>query len=254
MGGFMLLQEDHLPQYVKIKYYLRKLITELDQNEKIPAETLLAQQFGVSRGTVKQAIMDLVYEGVLYRKQGKGTFVTGRIARTYDRLPTFTDDIRRAGHFCTTQHLKLSQAAPALRAREFFHLQDGEEVIRYKRLVLQDDEPVAVVSSFLNPHLYAGITLTDIDDSLYAALRKKFNAAPSRAYDSYSIANISPHTAQLLRCEETDMVCYSERRAYLENNEPAEYVESYIRADRFKVEIFIDGKQAEDGILHPNGM
>ena len=68
-------QNSHLPYYVQIKYYLRQIIRDLGPNMLVPSEKELAETFGVSRGTAKQAIMDLVYEGVLYRKQGKGTFI-----------------------------------------------------------------------------------------------------------------------------------------------------------------------------------
>ena len=64
-------KNSHLPYYVQIKYYLRHLIKELGPNALIPSETELADLFGVSRGTAKQAIMDLVYEGALYRRHGR---------------------------------------------------------------------------------------------------------------------------------------------------------------------------------------
>lgn len=65
--------QQHIPQYVVIKNYLRKMASEKNPNEKMPSETQIAASFGVSRGTAKQAITDLVYEGTLYRLQGKGT-------------------------------------------------------------------------------------------------------------------------------------------------------------------------------------
>lgn len=232
-----LADDSHMPYYVQIKSFLREIISKMEPNTLIPGEKELAEKWGVSRGTAKQAIMDLVYEGLLYRKQGKGTFTANRISRSYDQLPSFSNDIRRSGHAMRSKALRLSSAAPAPRARRFFRLADGEEVIRYKRLVFQDDNPVAVVISYLNSHLYKGISLSDIGDSLYDTLRDQYGAVPTRAQDSYSIVEISPETAALLQCAEDAMVCYSERMAYLENGEPAEFVESYIRADRFRLEV-----------------
>ena len=83
--------QQHIPQYVVIKNYLRKMASEKNPNEKMPSETQIAASFGVSRGTAKQAITDLVYEGTLYRLQGKGTFVSERrISRSFSKLPSFT--------------------------------------------------------------------------------------------------------------------------------------------------------------------
>ena len=228
---------NHLPHYVKIKHYLRQLIVNAQPHTQMPSELELAKQFNVSRGTAKQAIMDLVYEGLLYRKQGKGTFVSERISRIYDKLPSFTDDIKRAGRVSTSKLLSFTHDAPAPRAKQFFGLKDEEHVIRYKRLIFDNHKPVALVISFLNPHLYKGLQVSEIETSLYETLRRKFGKAPTKARDRYSFVNISPHTAKLLDCPEDDYICYSERLGYLDDKTPAEFVESYIRADYFRLEL-----------------
>lgn len=102
--------QQHIPQYVVIKNYLRKMASEKNPNEKMPSETQIAASFGVSRGTAKQAITDLVYEGTLYRLQGKGTFVSERrISRSFSKLPSFTEDIRRDGHPSGNPHSQADQ-------------------------------------------------------------------------------------------------------------------------------------------------
>lgn len=227
----------HMPYYVQIKCYLRQLIQELPPNAMIPSEKELADKFGVSRGTAKQAIMDLVYEGTLYRKQGKGTFISSQIVRSYKDLPTFTRDIERSGHKAFCRPLSFQTSAPAPRARLFFGLLDDETVIRYKRIVYEGDEPIAIVSSFLNDHLFHGLQLSEIGDSLYSALEKKYGYAPAQAHDSYRVAEISPKTAKLLNQAEGGFIIYSERLACLSDGTPAEFVESFIRADKFKIEV-----------------
>lgn len=227
----------HMPYYVQIKCYLRQLINHSVPHTLMPSEKELALKFGVSRGTAKQAIMDLVYEGVLYRVQGKGTFTTDRLSRQYGHLPTFTNDIRHSGSSAESQLLSFVHSAPAQRARLFFNLNDDETVIRYKRLVLDDQQPYAVVISYLNGRLYQGLQSSDIGVSLYDTLDRKFHAAPVRVHDTYSTAAISPKTAGFLQQPENAVVIYSERLAYLADGTPAEFVESYIRADRFKIEV-----------------
>lgn len=68
------------PKYQKLKEYIIGIIKsrELDPGEKIHSENELAEKFGISRHTVRQAIGELVSEGWLYRVQGKGTFVEKR--------------------------------------------------------------------------------------------------------------------------------------------------------------------------------
>ena len=66
-----------LPLYYQIKNIIREMIEneELKPGEMLPAERELCEIQKVSRMTVNKAIMDLVNEGIVYREQGKGTFV-----------------------------------------------------------------------------------------------------------------------------------------------------------------------------------
>ena len=237
LHNYNLSDNSHTPYYVQIKYYLRQLTEQMEPNTKIPGEVELAEKFHVSRGTVKQAIMDLVYEGLLYRKQGKGTFTSAYIQRYYSSLPSFTKDIRKTGRNPKTEQLgfKLTNAAP--RAQLFFRLSSIDSVYRYKRLILDGDTPVAVVISFLNPRIFSNLSLIDIGPSLYESLYKKYGATPTQATDLYSIADISPKTAQLLNQPRGTIVIYSERKASLSDGSPCEFVESYIRKDYFKIQV-----------------
>lgn len=236
----MLDERQHVPYYVQIKSYLRKIAAEKKPHDSMPSEAQLSDMFKVSRGTVKQAIMDLVYEGVLYREQGKGTFVCEqRVTRSFERLPSFTEDIRRMGKGPNTRILHLQQALPSLLLQQLFDIKPDEMLIKFKRLVSVEDSPVVVVTSYLNPHIYPDLQPTDIGDSLYEALKSKYGVVPVSAQDTYSIVSVSPKTAELLKCRKTDCVCYSQRIGFLSSGLAVEYVESFIRSDRFKLDVRI---------------
>lgn len=66
-----------LPLYQQVKRQVLERIAEGEwaSNELLPSEWELADQFDVSQGTVRKALSELVVDGVLYRQQGKGTFV-----------------------------------------------------------------------------------------------------------------------------------------------------------------------------------
>ena len=244
----MLDEHQRVPYYVQIKSYLRKIAAEKKPHDSMPSEAQLSDMFKVSRGTVKQAIMDLVYEGVLYREQGKGTFVCEqRVTRSFDRLPSFTADIRQMGKGPNTRILHLKQALPSHHLQQLFDLQPDEPVTKFKRLVSVEGSPVVVLTSYLNPHIYPELQASDIDESLYEALKQKYGIVPVRAHDTYSIVSIAPQTAELLKCKKTDCVCYSQRIAYLSSGLAVEYVESFIRSDRFKLDVRIG---SETGTEH----
>lgn len=241
----MLETNQHIPYYVQIKTYLRNLAAQKKPHESMPSEAQLSEMFRVSRGTVKQAVMDLVYEGVLYREQGKGTFVCPpKVTRSFERLPSFTEDIRRLGSSPSTRILSVKQALPTPYLAQLFGLQPKETLIKIKRLVSMERVPIVVLTSHLNPHVYPALQADEIRDSLYEVLQRKYGVVPVKAQDTYSIADISPKTAELLQCPKTASVCYSQRVAYLAGGMAVEYVESFIRSDRFKLDICI-GMEAD---------
>ncbi|GHT91420.1 HTH-type transcriptional repressor DasR [Spirochaetia bacterium] len=230
----------YVPHYVHIKDYLLTIIRESEPNSLVPGETSLAERFKVSRGTAKQAILDLVGEGLLYRVQGKGTFVAPmRIPRSFDRLPTFTEDIRNMGFQSHSKVLWLGKLEPEEKIRGFFRLPHGAEIICFRRLVELDGEPVVAVSSYLSPDLYPELESGDIHESLYSTLLEKYGKVPVKARDTYSIVRASGEMAKFLKVPDSGAVFYSERFSYLDDMTPAEYVESFIRGDRFKLNISI---------------
>jgi GntR family transcriptional regulator, N-acetylglucosamine utilization regulator len=236
----MINRYQKIPLYHQIKAVLLTRINSMQADEAIPGEFELANEFNVSRGTVKQAIIELVNEGVLYRMQGKGTFVSPpKIKRSFGRLPTFTDDIRRLGYVPKSKKISLKVIEALEPVRTNLMLLESNNVIRFKRLVLANEKPVALVTSFLRIDIYPDLKIEDIDDSLYETLNKKYHKVPVKADDSYRPINANHDLAKILGISEGKAILYSERLSYLENNLPVEYVESYISGDIFTLSIKI---------------
>ncbi len=228
-----------LPRYLQIKFFLLEKIEQMPPDEKIPSEHEIAEKFSVSRGTVKQAVMELVAEDRLYRVQGKGTFVAKRkVQRSFDMLPTFTNDVKHLGQ-SGCRIISFGFVPASQKQSQFFSIPEGEKIARFKRIIELDKSPLALVSSYINPILYPGLAESDIGESLYASLREKYGFCPVKANDTYCIATATRKTASLLGCRENEAVLFSERFAYIKDGTPAEYVESYIRGDRFKLDIKI---------------
>lgn len=69
------------PLYIQVRESIRKKLAESkrEPDESLPPELDLAKEYGVSRITVRNAILDLVNEGLLYRVPGKGTFIANGV-------------------------------------------------------------------------------------------------------------------------------------------------------------------------------
>lgn len=93
-------RSSEVPLYLQLKRVLSQKIAseELRSGAPIPSERELEEMYNLSRTTVRQAINELVREGVLYRHQGRGTFVARpRIQPALHRLTSFSEDMRMRG-------------------------------------------------------------------------------------------------------------------------------------------------------------
>ncbi|HFZ0531578.1 TPA: GntR family transcriptional regulator, partial [Klebsiella pneumoniae] len=77
MSNFGLQQNTSVPLYRQLKDKILSDISsgKLAEGEKIPTEIELSELYNISRITVRNAVKELVAEGYLVKKQGKGTFV-----------------------------------------------------------------------------------------------------------------------------------------------------------------------------------
>ncbi|HFJ8521870.1 TPA: GntR family transcriptional regulator, partial [Enterococcus faecium] len=96
----MLDTNAQLPLYLQLKEILKNKINtgEYPENTKIPAESELIESYEVSRITVRKAVEELVEEGYLLKKQGKGTFVNRhKVFRKIEYVMGFSESCKSNG-------------------------------------------------------------------------------------------------------------------------------------------------------------
>lgn len=228
--------QNNLPLYVRIANDLMETIRQASPHTLLPSEPELVKKYGVSRGTVKQALDELEHQSFIYRRHGKGTFVAEpRILRHSRTVPSFSEDIRRRGHVPSIKLVSLAREAPSPRVRAALSIEQTDLVWKVKRIFLSDRAPLALVASYLPAAGIENLTQMDVEHSLYAALERRYNLRPTWASDTYTAVRASGEAVMQLAVKEGDPVIYSERVAYLRDMRVIEYVESYIRGDRFAV-------------------
>src|SRR6266446_1532841 len=126
-----------LPLYYQLKEVLRQQIRagHLAPHTAIPSEPELVTRYHVSRATVRQALTELVHEGLLYRQHGKGTFVCEpRVQQTLSELTSLSEDLKRRGKRPGGVLLinELVRGSEAIRQR--FRLTVEEQMVRLERL------------------------------------------------------------------------------------------------------------------------
>lgn len=220
------------PLYLQLQQLIRDAIGRevLAQGDTIPAERDLSAEYDVSRITVRKAIGGLVEEGLLTRRRGAGTFVAGRVEKTFSKLSSFTEDMIARGRKVSSSWINRSMGIVHAEEAMSLGLSPGTTVFRFDRIRYADDEPMALEYSTI-----AGDCLPNVDaveDSLYTALDRAGNR-PVRALQRLRAVPFGAQQARLLGVDPGHAGLLIERRAFVRDGRAVELTRSYYRGDAY---------------------
>ncbi len=224
------------PIYWQVKESIREKIEAglWTPGTLIPSEREFCEQFHISRMTVRQALGELVSEGLVVREKGKGTFVAQpRLRQRLTRLTGFSEDMQARGKQPGAVVLRL-EAAPAKPAvARALGILPQEEVVVVERLRLADGEPVAIETSHLRFEGMRDLLAQPLTASLYRLLADHFGVTPLRAEQEIEAARATAREEELLCLERGAPVLRNRRTTYDAQGCPFEYAESAYRGDRY---------------------
>ena len=231
-----------IPLYHQVKEYLKNqmMTGRYKVDEMIPSERELSEEFEINRLTVRQAINELVQEGLLYRQRGVGTFVsTPKIEQPLTKLSNFSTDMRNRGIVPGAQVVSMSVIPATNPVASQLRIDTGEEVLELVRVRTANGEPMAIERSCLVYSQVRALYGMDMENvSLYQMLEDVCGLKLVKAIQTIEIAAIRPDEASMLDIGQHDAVMLIERTTYTEGaDRPVEYVRSLYRGDRYKFSI-----------------
>ncbi|HAL62398.1 MAG TPA: GntR family transcriptional regulator [Chloroflexi bacterium] len=245
-------RDSPVPYYYQLEEFLKEQIENgtWEPGQQIPSEAELCEAFDVSRTVVRQALNELVHEGVLYRRKGKGTFVAEPKIREslVQHLTGFFEDTVALGLKPSTKVLaqKVIPAPPKI--ADGLGLKGGEPVIMIDRLRFVDGEPIVLVITYVPYELCPELINEDLStQSLYAILEKKYGLELVYGRRTLEAVAATKEEAKLLEIEEGDPIVLLRSISYLKDGRPIEYFKAKHRGDRsrFEVELVRPGKARE---------
>ena len=137
--------------YHQIKQDLRVKIEPLDPGTKIETEQQLSDHYGVSRGTIRQAINDLASEGLLQKVQGSGTFRSNNsgIHISYFVNRTFTQQLQETGQEPGIADIRLETVPVTANVAKYLQIPQDTEVFRLSRVRLSNGIPFGVAVAYI---------------------------------------------------------------------------------------------------------
>lgn len=224
-------QHDH--KYLAVRSYLTTLIsTELTIGDAVPSERALTEMFGVSRMTVRQALDTLVADGILQRKQGRGTFVAPQRVDFEMRLTTFGENARRRGWIPGTEVLDMGTVPTERTVAEALGCPDGTPMHHLVRLRSGDGEPMCIERAWIPAALIPDLLADGAPESLYATLREHA-LGPTWGEETILADEAGPEEIRLLQMR-TVAVMRTERRTFC-GDVPVMFSRTCFRGDRYSV-------------------
>lgn len=233
--------------YVEIMDYLRQQIRDgvLKPGDRIPSERELALRFGASRMTVRHALDQLAWEGILNRRQGRGTFVAEpKIPLGLQFLTSFSEDMRRRGLEPSSRMLSVAvvEAEPAV--AEVLGLAVDRRVTDLRRIRYANGQPLSLefvqVPYRLLPDLaeyvrgvFKGGRATGF--SLYERF-EQMGIVLHRARQTVEATAATAEHARLLRVREGAPLLLLTRVTYDTGGRAVEMVRAWYRGDRYRYE------------------
>src|SRR6202044_2525407 len=174
-----------LPKYYQVKKHLLDFTAAMAPGSPVPPERELARLYGTSRTTVRQALAELVIEGRLLRRQGKGTFVAKpKVAQALE-LASYTEGMRAHGLHPQTRILEIGYMAADEDLAARLGIRTGGRTLRIHRLRLADGEPMSVDTSHLPARRFPGLRKQlNRHSSLYETLASAYGVKLTEAEET----------------------------------------------------------------------
>jgi DNA-binding GntR family transcriptional regulator len=244
------------PLYLQIKLWM---IKEMDAGQwpvhyKLPAEEDLARSLLVSRGTVRQAIQELIVENRLTQIHGRGTFViSGRQIESAitEHLIAFSEDLILKNIPFETEVLEQRLIVPDTRVRALLGLKPDDLVFFLQRRRYVNNVPIIFTKNYVRYELCAGIEREEFKElQLFRCLETKFGLHLSWARRTSEARLASAQESAILDIPLGAPVLYMEQIVYLEDGRAAECSDIWMRGDRFRLSSII----TRSGIHTPSNL
>jgi GntR family transcriptional regulator len=228
-----------IPLYHQIQQRLLDRIRsgELKPGSPLPSIQRIAAQMGVSQMTVRQAVRALCELGVIYSRQGKGTFISGiKLERDFRQVLSFTEETMARGATPSSKVLAFRIQPPNQEVKDALGLRDGDKVFSLSRVRYGDSVPMGIECSCLSVQLCPGLMETfDPATSLYQELAEQYGIQLMVTDEVVEVRKPNAEEARLLQISSESPVFLFTRISYLENGTPAEHVKSVYPGDRYKI-------------------
>jgi GntR family transcriptional regulator len=227
-----------VPLYIQIAENLLEKIEsgELAPGHRLPSERELSKTFGVTRSTVRLAFQVLENQGLLYRRQGQGTFVSEpKIERQAGKLVPFTRGMEQRGYKPEGKLISMERIPAEVSIAGELDVTVGADIYFIRRVRLLNKEPVMLERLYVPAALFPGLERYDLAKrSLYEVMESEYGVEVVEARQSLEPVNATEYEAELLEIEPGRALMLERRLAFDQEGRAVERARDLFRGDRFR--------------------
>jgi GntR family transcriptional regulator len=245
MPEYAIRRSDPMPYYAQLAQILREQIRDgvHEPGDLLPSEAELGETYGISRTAVRQALDELVDEGLVQKEKGRGTFVSRpKVAEfVVHELRGFFEEMTRRGAEVRTDVLvhEVTTAPPHVVPE--LQLSMGERTIRLDRLRRIGDEPIVLGRTFLPLPRFASLTDEDMSErSLYEILREEHGVHRGGGRRHFEAVAADDEMAEVLEVDRGAPLLKVTAVNFDQDDVPFEYFIAWYRGDRTAFDVLVE--------------
>lgn len=233
----MLEKESPVPLYNQLINVLIEMIQkDMAVDEKMLSEREICEKYGVSRTTVRAALYELEELGYIYKRHGKGTYVSGvwKEMKNLSDSYSFTEHMKQLGMEPRTCILSFKETEATSTIAHRMKIAEGSPVYKLRRLRIADEIPMMVETTYIPCYLFPGLTQEILESMpLYELYSKLFNQEIKYADEEFYASLVLGKEVEQLGVPAESACLRMVRTTYNQDNRVIEFTLSVARGDQF---------------------
>ncbi len=220
----------------RILHYLKS--GRLGPGQRMPGERHLAEEVGVSRSTLREALDVIERTGLIRRVPGRGggTFVVGaKVARDLTEIASVPAYLVRQGFLAGTKVVGTATLPSDAETSAALQIPEGALVFEIVRVRLADGAPLSLEHARLPAELFPSLLDLPLGGSVYELLSQRYGVKLARSEEQIEVLTAGAAEARLLDVALGAPLLAFERISYSDEGTPIEYSHDLFRSDRTRI-------------------
>lgn len=233
-----------VPLHIQLSEIIKDMIdsNQLQQGHYLMSERDICKTQNISRMTVNKAIMNLVNEGLLERRQGKGTFVSYKKQNiTYEKILGFTEIMQSKNKQVKNKIIKFKLSKTDKPIYEKLELDNESDLVfQIERIRYVDDEPTILEKIYIPQDMCLGLTEDLVDkNSLYKLYREVYLHKTKKATQIINPVLLNKNECNLLQTDSSTLALKIDRKVFTDDDKILEYTSSLFITNKHQYEVVL---------------